>query len=154
MGQVVSGEAETALDGGCVPLQRKKQELKMSRALEIRALTARRKVAVLVALAAERRLEKAGHTVATLSAERRSVAARAMGEMVKGFSFGKCGRVAGGAGSSGGALDGEAAGAEGVSWSVVSTGSPRPGGHVLRGRVDAPISAAAAERIPSDFVFV
>ncbi len=54
-------------------MQRKKQALKMSRAAEIRALTARRKVAILVALAAERRLEKAGHTVSTLSAERRSV---------------------------------------------------------------------------------
>ncbi len=76
--------AWTALDGRCVPLQRKKQVLKMSQALETRALTARRKVAVLVALAAERRLEKAGHTT-TLSAERRSVAARAIGEMVMGF---------------------------------------------------------------------
>jgi hypothetical protein len=136
--------AWAAPDGGCVPLHRKKQALKMSR-----ALTARWKVAVLVALAAERRLEKAGHTVATLSAEHKSVAARAMDEMVTGFSFGSCGWVAGGAASSGGAFGGEAAGAVEVSWSVVpSTGSPRPGGHVLRGRVDTPMSAAAAERTP------
>ncbi len=72
-----------------------------------------------MALAAERRLEKAGHTIATLSAERRSVAAKAIGKMVMGFSFGKSGRVAGGAESSGGALGGEAAGAGCVSWSVV-----------------------------------
>ena len=57
-------------------MHRKKQAQKMSRASDTRALTAKRNVAVLVALAAERRLEKAGHTIATLSAERRSVRLR------------------------------------------------------------------------------
>lgn len=128
-------------------MQRKKQAQKMSRASDTRALTAKRNVAVLVALAAERRLEKAGHTIATLSAERRSVTAKAICEMVMGSSFGKGGRVAGGAASSGGALGGEAAGSGRVSWSEVpSTGSPCPGGHVLSVRVDVPSSAAAAER--------
>jgi hypothetical protein len=51
-------------------------------------------------MAAELRLEKAGHTVATLSAERKSVTAKAMDEMVTEISLGSRCWIASGTASS------------------------------------------------------